>query len=141
MARELVFSIKEINVIFADKVISNVDDYYSSDEYIKTWERWQGKERSEKVGRLFKFINGFVVNCNPLDNYGREYHLFRVYKSAGMNVIKEEHIGSSLNTQDLRVCILYRDGFALTDHYIDKSDKESLKLIADKGHLAVLIYS
>ena len=113
------------NIFNASKVYESWDELFDSEEYNELWSGYQGKESSAKVSRRFTFITAFRVDADPKTNYGKDFRLFKVYKSDGLQMIKEVEIGACLSSQPFRRVYVFDDSFALTDDYYDKSNPKA----------------
>ena len=115
----------------AKRIIETEDEFYASEEFSKVWEGFQGKDRAERVGREFEFIRGYVVEMNPETNYGRDFDLYKLYKtSEGLPVLKKQTIGASISSQPMREVFIFSNGFIKSERYFKKT-KEARDFLAE----------
>ena len=124
--------VKESNYFESVKIINNEDDFYASDEFNRVWEGYSSfeKDRTIRVGKTFKFIKGFVISVDPNKNYGRDFKLFKVYKTdEGLTFIKEETVGGSLHNGGLNRAFLFDDGFVRSENYYENSKSNRREMV------------
>ena len=121
------------------KTFTEEEDFYGSEELKRIWKGFQGLEARIRVMRKFEFIKGIKVATDPAKNFGRDFDLYRVYKTDdGMKCCAKQSIHACISNGGMRLAYLWEDEIALTDFYAEKT-KSNREAIAQNDLLVVMI--
>lgn len=95
----------EAEVMSIVQVITVEDAYYTHPVRKAIWEGMSGMASKEAVGRMFRFVAGYVVEERT--DGKTESRLFRHYLTAdGMEVVKEETPYSIMSSEPMRIGVV-----------------------------------